>query len=386
VESVVNGRECDGFMMPDYGKSSLADMMVPLLATTDQIGRDHPSGHRQGSALPWMASIGEPERIVVLVLDGLGYFQLQERISELPGFGRLEIFSGTSVAPTTTAAALTSLTTGLTPGEHGIIGYRMRMAPGEILNSLRWTISGTGLAGPDPAVVQPRAPFRGSCPIVVTKAVHLRSGFTQAHLRGTRIRPWKTMSGIISQISQALREGEKFVYAYYDGVDTTGHERGLGPEYDLELRFVDMLIHQLLDTLPSETILVITSDHGQIELSGKPTVLPRQLANKVKYQSGEGRFRWLHLERGQAEEARRIATEAFGDVAKVLVREEVCAMGLFGSKTSEVAGSRLGDLALIATGNVAFFDPSDAGSASMIGMHGGMSAKEMTVPVCVGSR
>ncbi len=384
MESVGETRESDCFIVPDYGRSSLADLMVPLLAMTDQIGRDHVPGWGKESSLPWMQRVGEAERVVVLVLDGLGYFQLQERIAELDGFGEMTVFRGTSVAPTTTAAALTSLTTGLTPGEHGIVGYRMRMGPGEILNSLRWTVCGAGTPGPDPSIVQPLAPFRGSCPVVVTKAVHLGTGFTKVHLRGTRIRPWKTMSGIVSQISLALSEGERFVYAYYDGVDTTAHERGIGSEYDLELRFVDMLVQRLLEALPVDTRLIITSDHGQIELVGKPIVLPKQLEAKVRYQSGEGRFRWLHVERGQRDAAREIATEAFGDVARVLVREEVCEMGLFGTKTSEVAGSRLGDLALIATKKVAFYDPSDAGSAAMIGMHGGMSAEEVIVPVCVG--
>ena len=47
----------------------------------------------------------------------------------------------TTVAPSTTATALTSITTGLTPGEHGLVGYRIDVG-GEVLNVLRWATSG----------------------------------------------------------------------------------------------------------------------------------------------------------------------------------------------------------------------------------------------------
>ena len=75
-------------------------------------------------------------RIVVLLVDGLGWNQLQAHSSHMP---TLSSFVGghiTSITPSTTATALTSLVTGLAPGEHGLIGYRVDMG-NTVMNVLR---------------------------------------------------------------------------------------------------------------------------------------------------------------------------------------------------------------------------------------------------------
>jgi hypothetical protein len=76
-------------------------------------------------------------RIVVLLVDGLGWNQLQAHSIHMP---TLSSFTGghiTSITPSTTATALTSLVTGLAPGEHGLIGYRVDMG-NTVMNVLRW--------------------------------------------------------------------------------------------------------------------------------------------------------------------------------------------------------------------------------------------------------
>ena len=72
---------------------------------------------------------------VVLLVDGLGHHQLRERTALAPTLTAMRGSVITSVAPTTTATALTSLSTGMTPGEHGIVGYRMDMGA-SVMNSL----------------------------------------------------------------------------------------------------------------------------------------------------------------------------------------------------------------------------------------------------------
>jgi len=79
---------------------------------------------------------------------------------------------------------LASITTGLTPGEHGLVGYRIDIA-GEILNVIRWnTSAGDARRQCEPAKVQPFRPFMGERVPVVSKAELERSAFTEAHLRG----------------------------------------------------------------------------------------------------------------------------------------------------------------------------------------------------------
>jgi hypothetical protein len=86
------------------------------------------------------------------------------------------------VTPTTTATALTSVATGLPPGEHGVMGYRVAVDH-EVLNILRWgTPDGDARKRIDPVAFQPNEPFCHQCPAIVTKAEFSVSGFSAAHL------------------------------------------------------------------------------------------------------------------------------------------------------------------------------------------------------------
>ena len=86
--------------------------------------------------------LGEAAQVVLLTLDGLGWRQLQDRLRTAPVLAGLEGGPISSVAPTTTAAALTSLTMGMPPAEHGIVGYKFAVTGPtgtEVLNVLRWS-------------------------------------------------------------------------------------------------------------------------------------------------------------------------------------------------------------------------------------------------------
>jgi hypothetical protein len=86
-----------------------------------------------------LQAMGGPfKHVVMLLVDGLGLQQLQQLIqphSTKPATGRFSFWSRllaeavlapiTSVAPSTTASALTSLWTGQPPAAHGIMGYEM---------------------------------------------------------------------------------------------------------------------------------------------------------------------------------------------------------------------------------------------------------------------
>ena len=174
-----------------------------------------------------------------------------------------------SVLPTTTATALTSLTTGMPPGEHGIVGYRIHVH-GEVLNVLRWTTAaGDARQTIPPQKVQPNLPFLGHRPPVITKAEFARTGFTQAHLDGVRFTGYRMPSSLVTEVARLTRASEPFVYAYYDGVDKVSHEYGLGVHYDAEVAAADRLVGDVLAAVPTGTAVVVVSDHGQVEVGDR---------------------------------------------------------------------------------------------------------------------
>lgn len=319
-------------------------------------------------------------RVVLLLLDGLGWNQLRAHATYMP---TLSSFSGgpiTSVTPTTTATALTSLATGLSPGEHGLIGYRVDMGS-TVMNVLRWGDENGDLRRTfPPERTQPCPPFLGLSVPVLSKAELEGSGFTQAHLNGVKHMGWRSSSSIPVLIRQALDAGEQFVYAYYDGVDKIAHERGFGDYYNAELQNADRLVADIVAQLPADTVLLVTADHGQVHV-GDNTIIPSaSVTAHVARQSGEGRFRWLHAQRGR-EGALLDAAQEYNDVAWVVTREQVLDEQWFGPRVSEPIARRMGDVALVAREQVSFEEPLDGGAFDLVCRHGSLTEDEMLVPL-----
>ena len=216
-------------VVPDYRGACLSNVVPALIEPGD-------------TPPPWLpAPAVDAEQIVLLLLDGLGWEQLEPRRSLAPVLSSMAGADITTVSPSTTATALTSLATGTPPGEHGVVGYRM-VEHGDVLNVLRWsTPSGDARKRIDPRVGQQSVPFAGHRPPVVTRAEFVETGFTQAHLDQVRFTGYRTTSTLVTEIARHARGGEPFVYAYYDGIDKVSHEYGLLEHYDAELAFVDGL-------------------------------------------------------------------------------------------------------------------------------------------------
>jgi predicted AlkP superfamily pyrophosphatase or phosphodiesterase len=341
--------------------------------------------HHSDVAPGWLpAAALEADRVVLLVIDGLGWNQLQARRHLTPALSAMAGGSITTVAPSTTATALTSISTGLPPGEHGVMGYRIAVE-GEILNVLRWTTArGDARRSISPSGLQPNPPFGGQRPPVLTRAEFLGTGFTLAHLDPVRFTGYRTLGTLTAELVRLARAGEPFMYAYYEGLDKVSHEYGLGLQYDEELRWIDHLIATLLESLPSGTVLAVTADHGQVETGDDVIELPSDVLTHVAVQSGEGRFRWLHARSGRIAALLEVAEAQLGDQAWVRTREQVIAEGWYGPKVTDAAASRLGDVVLAAKGTIAFHDANDTGPYVLVGRHGSLTADEMLVPLLVG--
>ena len=359
-------------MLPAYGGACLSSVVPALLEPTPV-------------ARAWMPElVREASQVVLLVLDGLGWEQLQERARLAPVLTAMDGGPITSVAPTTTATALTSISTGLPPAEHGVVGYRVRVGQREVLNVLRWhTGAGDARAFLAPESFQTRPAFAGTSPPVVTRAEFATTGFTAAHLAGARLHGWRLQSAVPVEVCRLLAAGEPFVYAYYDGIDKVAHDRGFGTYYDAELVTTDRMVGDLVASLPRDAALVVTSDHGQVQVEGAGIELAPELMADVDLLSGEGRFRWLHARPGTTERLAAAAHRLYDDVAWVRTLDEVVEEGWLGGRPSPEVERRLGDVALVPFEPVAFLDPADTGESRLVCRHGSLTPAEALVPLLV---
>jgi hypothetical protein len=362
----------DDPLLPAYDHGCISNVVPALLHTLE-------------GDTGWVPpALLDAERVVLLVIDGLGWNQLEARRHLAPTLDRMSGTSITTVAPSTTAAALTSISTGLPPGEHGVMGYRIAVGA-EVLNVLRWTTDGVDARSSIlPGDLQPHAPFGGQRPPVLTRAEFEGSGFTLAHLEPVRFTGYRTLGTLTAELVRLTQAGEPLVYAYYEGLDKVSHEYGLGAQYDEELRWIDHLVATLLEVLPAGTALAVTADHGQVETGDNVRELPTDVLTHVAMQSGEGRFRWLHARGGRTRPMAEAARALLEEHAWVRTRDEAIDEGWYGPKVTDAAAGRLGDVLVAAKGTVAFFDPRDTGPYVLVGRHGSLTPDEMLVPLLAG--
>lgn len=368
-------------VLPDYDGGCIANL-VPALMTRDG----------SGSLSSWLpAGVAEASQVVLLVLDGLGWHQLRSRAHLAPTLSSGAGIDAaiTSVAPTTTATALTSIATGTRPATHGILGYRMAQEE-DIFNVLLWLAGSQRPADArrthPPADLQRQPIFPGALgPVpIVSKQEFGSTGFTAAHLGTSVLHGYRMPSSLPIEVGKLLRAGAPFIYAYYDGVDKIAHAHGLGEHYDAELHAADRIVADLVAQLPAGAVLVVTADHGQVDVGSALEVLGPSLMSGVRFLSGEGRFRWLHVRDGAAADVLAEAEERYATTTWVRGVDELLDGGWFGGATD--FRDRLGDVALIPFAPIAFADPADTGENRLFARHGSLTPDEMHVPLLAFSR
>lgn len=356
---------------------SLTDVVPQLLAALDG-GSD------------WFAPATSA---IVFVVDGLGAANLAARVGHarfLAGAGGKKDVART-VFPSTTAAALTSLMTGTWPGEHGILGYRVRV-PGtdEVVNQLKgWETDGL-----DPVSWQRARPVfesesaAGRPCFVVSRREYIGSGFTAATLRGAEFLAADDV-GERAQIAAdlAARHPGSLVYVYAPDLDAVGHRRGWeSDEWAATLETVDAAARSLSENLAPGVGAVLTADHGMVDVPRHRHLLLStgdDLVAGVRHIGGEPRMLHLYAEPDAAASVLAAWRTSESDRSWVLSRDEAVDAGLFGPAVHPDLRDRIGDVLVAARAGVAYYDDrlTDKGPQRMVGQHGSLTNEERIVPL-----
>lgn len=338
---------------------------------------------RQG-ALPPVRSV------VLVVLDGLGAIQLRAHAGHArhlsAGTGKKDV--AYSVFPSTTAAALTSIVTGVEPGSHGLVGYRVLDASRDRLVNV---LSGWETDGIDPLVWQPqqtvfeRAEASGHRAFAIGIPQYARSGFTRATLRGAEFVSAQTPAERVEAAYRlAADHPGSLTYCYLPEVDKAGHRHGVdSAAWIAALEDID---RALAVAPPKNVGVLITADHGMVDVPAhRHVVLDEGDArlHGVRHFGGEPRMLHVYLEADADADAVRDTWRRMseGD-ADVLSHADVLAAGLYGPTVTSDAAARIGDLVVISRGNKAFYDGTadDQRSRGMVGQHGSLTPEERQVP------
>jgi hypothetical protein len=330
---------------------------------------------------------------IVLVVDGLGAANLAARGGHarfLAGAGGKKDVART-VFPSTTAAALTSLLTGAAPGEHGILGYRVRV-PGapDTVNQLKgWETDGL-----DPHSWQRREPLlareaaHGRPCFVVSHAKYAGTGFTEAILRGAEfVVAADVADRALLAADLAASHPGALVYLYAPDLDSVGHKHGWESDrWTAALEKVDVAVRALSDALDSGTGVVVTADHGMVDVPKHRQVLLQEgdgLLDGVAMIGGEPRMLHLYAEPGAAEGLLEAWRSAESGRSWVASGDEAVAAGLFGPRVDPTVRDRIGDVVVGARTGIVYYDDrlADKGPQRMVGQHGSLTDEERIVPL-----
>ncbi|KUF06985.1 alkaline phosphatase family protein [Leucobacter sp. G161] len=360
---------------------------VLATATGAAISEDSASRFKPAiSLLPPLRSL------VILVVDGLGSSNLKARRGHAPTLSSLAQRRITTVTPSTTGAALTSLTTGRLPAEHGLIGYRIKHPTQGIISPLRdWD----GIENPrDWQLAEPLfalAEQLGVRARAYGRPAHATSGLTRAILTGADYRGGDRIADRFAAAHRDLASGEPtLAYVYVDELDRAGHQSGWQSDaWSRRLEQLDGALADFLTGLAADVGVIVTADHGMVDVEAHQQIvfdLTTPEFHDVVAVAGEPRFRTFFLEDGA--DPQRFAAwldVTQGKRAWVATRDEAFAAGVFGDVYGPGVRERIGDVIIAARGQCAYYTTDDEpASFDLVGQHGSWTDEERGIPLLLG--
>ena len=384
-----------GFHFPDYDGGSIVNLLSSVV-------------HALGGASPHprlkvldTRSFDGVSRTVCLLLDGVGYNQLGRFIAAGGGgrfFSRHPCERITTVFPSTTAAAVTTFSTGATPAEHGVLSWHLHLHDLGLVGAVLpgRTLTGSPMTRDDFNLRR----YLGLPSYLSSVRRHKRllsfgalgrSAYSNAGTRWNGYGAFKTLTGMERQVARFAREGARggLAYVYWPLYDTLCHDKGVqARETRRHLAEIDRCLGRLADRLAGTgTLLLVTADHGVVDAPPPKRVelteVPGLLDCLALLPSGDARQVSCFVRPGRVGRFHDVVARRLGDSCVCITGEELIESGLLGpGRQHPSLRGRVGDHVLLARDDYAFRVTAALTKAPVHkGNHGGLSSDEVYVPL-----
>lgn len=391
------------FVFPEYRNRSIVNV-VPTILKILEVEGEFPTLKEE--IIP-IASIGPVSKVVLFILDALGFphlekFRKREKIPVLEMFIQNGGYTYiTSTFPSTTTTALSSLYTGMPPAQHGITGYQMFLKEfGVIANMISLTPIFDGerdrllLYGFEPERFlwcNSMLDFfeKNSLEHVhLVKRIYGGSGLSRIFF-SNKLEPFIHLSDMLLKIKNYLENSRNkvFITAYWDDIDALSHLYGpnsdeVYEELKIFLNSLNTILFKgLSEKIKKETLFILISDHGQIEISSEKTFklsrYPYFKKSLIFQPTGEFRSAYLYVKQNRVKGLKKYIERNFPQLW-VIESEEAVEMGLLGKPHNEQIYDRIGDLIVVPKDNGVFAYLPE--KTPLKGRHGGLSKEEMIIP------
>ncbi|MCA9916404.1 MAG: alkaline phosphatase family protein [Anaerolineales bacterium] len=396
----------DEFTLPNYAGGSIAN--VP--ATVAQMLGVQLSGLPALPAALWQP-LGQVKRVVLLTLDGFGLNLFRARQDLVTAVSQHATITNqlTSIFPSTTVAALSSLWTGSAPAQHGLVGLKLffpefAVSAGmldfsPLFYKAHDVLVDAGL-NPETFLQHPGVGEQlgeAGIPTYAFKGREIvNSVLSKMHGRGvTESFGVVSFADMLVQMRELLdkRPGESmFINAYWPSIDSISHYhtwQGTAVSAEVRAIFNQLQVdffESLSDAARQDTAFFIVADHGQ-ELTplSQQIFLPDhpQLEQMLFMRpTGEPRVMYLYTKHGCHEATIDYINTKLGHAMTAVSSQDALQAGLLGPEPFAASvASRIGDVvAIMRSGYTLFPEQEREWAHKMIGRHGGLTHAEMQVP------
>lgn len=395
------------FKYPDF-PNSLVNIPHTIL---EHFGVDHQESSL-GQALDCIKGCSQ---IILFIADGFGQNLLANKESNI--FTRMSQ-SGyaqelTTVFPSATPPALTTLNTGLLPREHGLLEWNMYSRElGMIIETMPYEQAdapeGRGESLPrhpeilfDGTTIYERLALKGVKSFYFVAHPYHTSVYTEATSRGATVYSYSSLGNLMSQLREKLQDcrGEAYYYVHWAGIDAAEHTFGVeADEVRAEIDSLsNSLDHELFKkispSISSKTAFILTADHGQITVDPATTIylnqyseitehLKRAESGKQILPSGGARDVTLTIEEEYVDKVTSFLQKKLQGIADVIKLDANARNAFFGEGESHPEFvNRLGNILVLPQGNnLIWYEYCPGKRLTEYGDHGGLTRDEMSIP------
>jgi hypothetical protein len=365
------------------------------------------------------------EAVVLFLIDGFGW-RFFEKFQEAPFLKQVarqeHVEKLTSQFPSTTAALLTTLHTGMPVGEHGIfewIYYEPDLDA--VIAPLLFSFSGTAERDTlKPSGIKPRSLFPATTlygklkkqrisSTILQHREYTPSTYSDVIFRGALTRSYRDLPEALVTLGQMLEKptsSPAYFVLYNEKIDGVSHDYGPeSPQTEAEIQIFLLMMEQIfqksLVRSGRKVLCLLTADHGQVEVDPQTAVyinreprfagvekfLKTNREGKFIVPSGSARDFFLHIREGMVDEAQTFLATRLEGQAEVRKVADLITEGYFGPVISQKFPPRAGDLVILPyRGETVWWYEKDKFEQRFRGHHGGLTAQEMEIPLLMWER
>jgi predicted AlkP superfamily pyrophosphatase or phosphodiesterase len=354
------------------------------------------------------------DAVVLFLIDGFGW-RFYERFQDSPFIKRIakhgQIKKITSQFPSTTAAHLTTIHTGLPVGQSGVhewLYYEPHLD--KVIAPLLFSHAGTKMRDTlkrtkvEPSLLYPQGIFyprlrqMGVTPYVFGSREYTPSIYSSAVMDGAELRGFKTLSESFINLGELLQKQTSpiFVHLYFDKIDAVCHEYGpTSPQAEAEMETFLLMMENYFERIftgKKRILFLMTADHGMSEVDPQTTTYLNTHADfkgfehfiktnrkgKLIVPAGSARDMFLYIKDDVLDEAQSFLKRRLEGRADVVKTEALIADGYFGPEISSRFRERVGNLVVLSYWNESvWWYEKDRFEMKFYGHHGGLTPQEM---------